>query len=129
VKYICRHSQQQIACLPVVPIGKQVQIRNVVVCHLSVGRCKYAFRSTPASGSPARCAPLPKPRISACSTFNSPKADRRPFKLPLQLGELPIEPAQAIHSRFDDDERRRKAAIDATRSEHFVQEIRRICKK
>jgi hypothetical protein len=25
--------------------------------------------------------------------------------------------AQAIHSRFDDDERRRKAAIDATRSE------------
>jgi len=68
-----RHSQQQIACLPVVPIGKQAQIRNVVVCHLSVGRCEYAFRSTPASGSPARCAPLPKPRISACSTFNSPK--------------------------------------------------------
>ena len=68
-----RHSQQQIACLPVVPIGKQAQIRNVVVCHLSVGRCEYAFRSTLASGSPARCAPLPKPRISACSTFNSPK--------------------------------------------------------
>jgi DNA-binding XRE family transcriptional regulator len=73
VEYICRHSQQQIACLPVVPIGKQAQIRNVVVCHLSVGRCEYAFRSTPANGSPARCAPLPKPRISACSTFNSPK--------------------------------------------------------
>jgi len=73
VEYICRHSQQQIACLPVVPIGKQAQIRNVVVCHLSVGRCEYAFRSTPASGSSARCAPLPKPRISACSTFNSPK--------------------------------------------------------
>jgi len=94
VEYICRHSQQQIACLPVVPIGKQAQIRNVqqqiaclpvvpigkqaqirnvVVCHLSVGRCEYAFRSTLASGSPARCAPLPKPRISACSTFNSPK--------------------------------------------------------
>ena len=94
VEYICRHSQQQIACLPVVPIGKQAQIRNVqqqiaclpvvpigkqaqirnvVVCHLSVGRCEYAFRLTPASGSPARCAPLPKPRISACSTFNSPK--------------------------------------------------------
>ena len=31
-----RHGQQQIACLPVVPIGKQAQIRNVVVCHLSV---------------------------------------------------------------------------------------------
>jgi hypothetical protein len=46
-----RHSQQQIACLPVVPIGKQAQIRNVVVCHLSVGRCEYAFRSNPASGS------------------------------------------------------------------------------
>ena len=73
VEYICRHSQQQIASLPVVPIGKQAQIRNVVVCHLSVGRCEYAFRSTPASGSPARCAPLPKPRISACLTFNSPK--------------------------------------------------------
>src|SRR6516225_1153648 len=94
VEYICRHSQQQIACLPVVPIGKQAQIRNVqqqiaclpvvpigkqaqirnvVVCHLSVGRCEYAFRSTLASGSPARCAPLPKLRISACSTFNSPK--------------------------------------------------------
>jgi hypothetical protein len=27
-------------CLPVVPIGKQAQIRNVVVCHLSVGRCE-----------------------------------------------------------------------------------------
>jgi hypothetical protein len=73
-----------------VPIGKQAQIRNVVVCHLSVGRCAYAFRSTPASGSPARCAPLPKRRISACSTFN--EADRHPFKL--QLGELPIEPAE-----------------------------------
>jgi DNA-binding XRE family transcriptional regulator len=73
VEYICRPSQQQIACLPVVPIGKQAQIRNVVVCHLSVGRCKYAFRSTPAGGSPARCGPLPKPRISACLTFNSPK--------------------------------------------------------
>jgi hypothetical protein len=35
-----RHSQQQIMCLPVVPIGKQAQIRNVVVCHLSVGRCE-----------------------------------------------------------------------------------------
>ena len=70
---ICRHSQQQIACLPVMPIGKQAQIRNVVVCHLSVGCCEYAFRSTPASGSPARCAPLLKPRISACWTFNSPK--------------------------------------------------------
>jgi DNA-binding XRE family transcriptional regulator len=73
VEYICRHSQQQIACLPVVPIGKQAQIRNVVVCHLAVGRCEYAFRSTPANGSPARRAPLPKPRISACSTFNSPR--------------------------------------------------------
>jgi hypothetical protein len=30
-----RHSQQQIACLPVVPIGKQAQIRNIVVGHLS----------------------------------------------------------------------------------------------
>src|SRR5262249_42201180 len=73
VEYICRQSQQQPAGRPVVPIGKQAQIRNVVVCHLSVGRCEYAFRSTPASGSSARCAPLPKPRISACSTFNSPK--------------------------------------------------------
>jgi hypothetical protein len=33
------HSQQQIACLPIVPIGKQAQIRNVVARHLSVGRC------------------------------------------------------------------------------------------
>jgi hypothetical protein len=32
-----RPSQQQIACLPVVPIGKPAQMRNVVVCHLSVG--------------------------------------------------------------------------------------------
>jgi hypothetical protein len=32
-----RHSQQQIACLLAVPIGKQAQMRNVVVCHLSVG--------------------------------------------------------------------------------------------
>src|SRR6516162_8920863 len=40
VEYICRHSQQQIACLSVVPIGKQAQIRNVVVCHLSVGCCE-----------------------------------------------------------------------------------------
>src|SRR5262245_51941480 len=95
VEYICRHSQQQIACLPVVPIGKQAQIRNVVVCHLSVGRCEYAFRSTLASGSPARCAPLPKPRISACSILQLTEADRRPFKLPpAQLGELPIEPAE-----------------------------------
>jgi hypothetical protein len=29
-------------CLPAVPIGKQAQICNVVVCHLSVGRCDYA---------------------------------------------------------------------------------------
>jgi len=36
--------------LPIVPIGKQAQTRNVVVCHLSVGRCEYAFRSSPASG-------------------------------------------------------------------------------
>jgi hypothetical protein len=36
-----RHSQQQIVCLPVVPIGKQAQIRNIVVGHLSVGRCEY----------------------------------------------------------------------------------------
>ena len=40
VECICRHSQQQIACLSVVPIGKQAQIRNVVVCHLSVGCCE-----------------------------------------------------------------------------------------
>jgi hypothetical protein len=46
------------------------------------------------NGSPARCASLPKPRISACSTFNSPKPTDRLFKLPLQLGELPIEPAE-----------------------------------
>src|SRR5215472_6824745 len=73
VEYICRHSQQQIACLPVVPIGKQAQIRNVVVCHLSVGRCEYAFRSTLASGSPARCALLSKSPISACTTFIAPQ--------------------------------------------------------
>src|SRR5262249_26350814 len=36
-----RHRQQQIVCLPVVPIGKQAQTCNVVVCHLSVGRCEY----------------------------------------------------------------------------------------
>ena len=39
---VVRHSQQQIVCLPAVPIGKQAQICNVVVCHLSVGRCDYA---------------------------------------------------------------------------------------
>jgi hypothetical protein len=40
-----------------VPIGKQAQIRNVVVCHLSVGRCDYAFRSRPANGSPRPVCP------------------------------------------------------------------------
>jgi hypothetical protein len=30
-----RHGQQHIGRLPVVPIGKQAQIRNVVACHLS----------------------------------------------------------------------------------------------
>jgi DNA-binding XRE family transcriptional regulator len=73
VEYICPHSQQQIACLPVVPIGKQAQIRNVVVCHLSVGRCEYGFSLNAGQWAARRCAPLPKPRISACSTFNSQK--------------------------------------------------------
>ena len=93
---------------------------SFVICRLVAANMLFVQRRP--SGSPARCAPLPKPRISACSTFNSPKAERRPFKLPLQLGELPIEPAQAIHSRFDDDKRRRKAAIDATRSEYFARD-------
>jgi hypothetical protein len=42
VALVVRHSQQQIVCLPAVPIGKQAQIRNVVVGHLSVGPCEYA---------------------------------------------------------------------------------------
>ena len=93
VVLIGRHSQQQIACLPVMPIGKQAQIRNVVGCHLSVGRCEYAFRSTPASGSPARCAPAAQAANFGLLDLQLTEADRRPFKLPLQLGELPIEPA------------------------------------
>jgi hypothetical protein len=88
-----------------VPLGKQAQKRNVVVCHLSVGRCEYAFRSTPASGSPARCAPLPKPRISACSTFNSPKPTAGPFKLPRQVAQLPIESAEECLSSLSGEER------------------------
>jgi len=42
VALVVRHSQQQIVCLPGVPIGKQAQIRNVVVGHLSVGLCESA---------------------------------------------------------------------------------------
>src|SRR5262249_2091297 len=42
VALVVRHSQQQIVCLPAVPIGKQAQTCNVVVCHLSVGLCEYA---------------------------------------------------------------------------------------
>src|SRR5262249_25943257 len=49
-----RHSQQQIACLPVVPIGKLAQKRNVVVCHLSV---RPRRRVTSADcGGPEECA-------------------------------------------------------------------------
>jgi hypothetical protein len=33
------------------------------------------------------------------STYGYPEADRRPFKLPLQLGELPIEPAESALAR------------------------------
>jgi DNA-binding XRE family transcriptional regulator len=94
VEYICRRSQQQIACLPVVPIGKQAQIRNVVVCHLSVGRCEYAFRSTPASGSPRPVCPAAQAANFGLLDLQLTEADRRPFKLPPQLGELPIEPAK-----------------------------------
>src|SRR5262249_42204764 len=49
---------------------RRYAMSSFVTCRLC--RCEYAFRSTPTSGSPARCAPLSKPRISACSTFNSP---------------------------------------------------------
>jgi DNA-binding XRE family transcriptional regulator len=91
VEYICRHSQQQIACPPVVPIGKQAQIRNVVVCRLSVGLCEYAFRSAPASGSPA---PAAQAANFGLLDLQPTEAGRRPLKLPLQLGELPIEPAE-----------------------------------
>jgi hypothetical protein len=35
----CRHGQQQIMRLLIVPIGKLAQICNVVGRHLSVGRC------------------------------------------------------------------------------------------
>jgi hypothetical protein len=73
VEYICRHSQQQIACLPVVLIGKQAKIRNVVVCHLSVGRCEYAFRSTPASGCPPGVPRCPSREFRPARPFNSPK--------------------------------------------------------
>jgi hypothetical protein len=52
-----RHSQQQIACLPVVPIGKLAQKRNVVVCHLSVRRVGVSGLRTAADqkGAPATC--------------------------------------------------------------------------
>src|SRR5262249_3229245 len=42
VALVVRHSQQQKVCLSAVPIGKQAQTCNVVVCHLSVGLCEYA---------------------------------------------------------------------------------------
>jgi hypothetical protein len=52
-----RHSQQQIVCLPVVPIGKQAQIHNVVVGHLSVDPCEYSARSVRSAdcGGPGGC--------------------------------------------------------------------------
>ena len=50
VALVVRHSQQQIVRLPAVPIGKQAQIRNVVVGHLSVGPANMLQR--------AECAPL-----------------------------------------------------------------------
>jgi len=40
VALVVRHSQQQIVCLPAVPIGKHAQTFNVVVCHSSVGLCE-----------------------------------------------------------------------------------------
>jgi hypothetical protein len=49
-----RHSQQQIACLPVVPIGKLAQKRDVVVCHLSV-RPRRSVRFADCRG-PEECA-------------------------------------------------------------------------
>jgi hypothetical protein len=73
-----RHSQQQIACLPVVPIGKQAQMRNVVVCHLSVGRCEYAFRSRPANGSPRPVGPAARPATQAAREAKKRKGPSGP---------------------------------------------------
>src|SRR5262249_55548529 len=52
-----RHSQQQIACLPVVPIGKLAQKRNVVVCHLWFVRAGVSGLRTAAEqkSAPATC--------------------------------------------------------------------------
>ena len=104
VEYICRHSQQQIACLPAVPIGKQAQIRDVVVCHLSVGRrCEYAFVGCSLricfSFNAGQWVARPVCPAAQAANFGLldlqlTEADRRPFKLPLQLGELPIEPVE-----------------------------------
>jgi hypothetical protein len=94
VEYIFRPSQQQIACLPVVPIGKQAQIRNVVVCSFvgwSLRMC-FLFNVGQWVARPVR--PTAQAANFGLLDLQLTEADRRPFKLPLQLGELPIEPAR-----------------------------------
>src|SRR5262249_61903367 len=77
-----RHSQQQIACLPVVPIGKLAQKRNVVVCHLSV-RPRRSVRSADCGG-PGECASdLHSRRIAPARKElrnGSSKSEREPTK-------------------------------------------------
>src|SRR5215831_16991214 len=77
-----RHSQQQIACLPLVPIGKLAQKRNVVVCHLSV-RPPRSVRSAD-RGGPEECASdlhsrrIAPARKELCN--GSSKSEREPTK-------------------------------------------------
>jgi transcriptional regulator with XRE-family HTH domain len=73
VEYICRHSQQQIAS----PAGRanrragaDTQCRRLSCVGWSLRIC-FSFNAGEWVARPV--CPLPKPRISACSTFNSPK--------------------------------------------------------
>jgi hypothetical protein len=92
---------------------------SFVICRLVAANMLFVQRRTPAPAAQAANFGLLDLQLA--------EADRRPFKLPL-LGELPIEPAQAIHSRFDDDERRARPRSTQPAAS-TLQEIRRICKK
>jgi hypothetical protein len=110
VVLIGRHSQQQIACLPVVPIGKQAQMRNVVVCHLSVGRCEYAFRSRPANGSPRVRRGKPWPVAGGLTAGRAPPA--RPIGADWMIPRVSrctnarVIPSMRLHTKVRDHARR-----------------------
>jgi hypothetical protein len=87
----CRHSQQQIACLPVVPIGKQAQILNVVVCSFVGWSLRMCFSFNVGQWVARPVCPAVQAANFGLLDLQLTEADRRPFKLPLQLGDLPIE--------------------------------------